>query len=62
MFQILSLDLDFEGAKNTHVLKVLISGYGGCLRFLTKVCHPDLDLATVTGLWYTHDPNFGSLT
>ena len=27
--------LDFEGAKNLHVLKVLIWGFGGCWRFLT---------------------------
>ena len=29
--------------------------------FLTGVWYLDLDLDMVTGIWYTHDPNFGSL-
>ena len=60
IFQILALYLDFGGAKNIHVLKNLIRGFRGCWRFLTRVGHlyPDLDM--VTGLWYTHVPNFGS--
>ena len=62
MLQILALYLDFGGAKNIHVLKVLIWGLGGRWRFLTGVWHQDLDLYMVTGLWYTHDPNFGSLS
>ena len=37
MFRILALYLDFEGAKNIHVLKVLILGFGGHWRFLTGV-------------------------
>ena len=62
MIQILALYLDFEGAKNIHVLWVLIWGFGGRWRFLTWVWHPDIDLDMVTGLWYTHIPNFGSLS
>ena len=54
--------LDFEGAKNIHVLKVLIWGFGGRWRFLTGVWHLYLDLDIVTGLWYTYDPNLGSLS
>ena len=61
IFLIMALYLDFEGAKNIHVLKVLIWGFGGPWRFLTGFWHLDLDLDMVTGLWYTHDPNFGSL-
>ena len=37
MVQIFALYLDFEGAKNIHVLKVLIWGFGGCWMFLTVV-------------------------
>ena len=36
--------------------------FGGHWRFLTGVWHPDIDLDMVTGLWYTLDPNFGSLS
>merc|ERR1711954_293590 len=43
MIQILALYLDFEGAKNIHVLQVLIWSFGGCWRFLTCVWHPDID-------------------
>ena len=50
MIQILALYLDFEGAKNIHVLKVLIWGFGGRWRILTGVWHLDLDLDMVTGL------------
>ena len=49
MFQILALYLDFEGAKNFHVLSVLIWGFGGGWRFLTGVWHLDLDFDMVTG-------------
>ena len=49
MIRILALYLDFEGAKNIHVLQVLIRGFGGCWRFLTGVWHPDIDLDMVTG-------------
>ena len=35
MIQILTLYLDFEGAKNIQVLKVLIWGFRGCWRVLT---------------------------
>ena len=62
MFQLLTLYLDFEGAKNIHVPKFLICDFGGCWRFLTKVWHLDIDLNKVTGLWYTHVPNFVSLS
>ena len=43
------------------VLKVLIWGFGGCCRFLTGICHFDLDFDMVAGLWYNHDPNFCSI-
>ena len=61
IFQILALYLDFEGAKNIHVLQVMIWSFGGCWRFLTGGLHPDIDLNMFTGLWFTHSPNFGSL-
>ena len=60
--RILALYLDFEGAKNIHVLKALIWGFVGCWRFLSGVLHPDIDLAMVTGLWFNHIPNFTSLS
>ena len=47
MIQILALYLDFEGAKNIHVLQVLIWGFGGCWRFLTGVYHLEIDLDMV---------------
>ena len=50
MIQILALYLDFEGANNIHLLEVLISGFGGCWRFLTGVWLLDLDLDMVIGL------------
>ena len=50
MIQIFALYLDFEGAKNIHVLEVLIRGFGGHSRFLTGGWHLDLDLNMVTGL------------
>ena len=61
-FKILGLYLDFESAKTTHVLQVSIWGFGGCWSFLTGVWHLDHDLDMITGLWYTHDPSFGSLS
>ena len=50
MIRILALYLDFEGAKNIHVLLVLILGFGGGWSFLTGVWHLDLDLDMITGL------------
>ena len=61
MIQNLALYLDFEGAKNIHVLKVLVSRFGGCWMFLTEVWYLDLGLVMVTGLWCIHGPNFVSL-
>ena len=55
MFQILALSLDFEGAKNIHILYVLIWAFGGGWRFLAGVCHLDLDLDMVTGFRYAND-------
>ena len=49
MIRILALYLDFEGAKNIHVLEVLIWGFEGRWRFLTGVWHLDLDLYMVSG-------------
>ena len=37
MFQILALYLDFEGAKNIHVIKALSLDFRVCWRFLTGV-------------------------
>ena len=62
MLHILYLYLDFQVAYNIYVLKVLIRYFGGCLRFLTGVWLMDLDLDMVTGLWYTNDPSFGSIS
>ena len=50
MFQIMALYLDFEGAKNIHVLNVLIWGFGGGWRFLTGIWHLDLGLDMVMSL------------
>ena len=58
----MALYLEIEGAKNIHVLNVLIWGFGGGWRFLTWVWHLDLNLDMVTGLCYTYIPNFGSLS
>ena len=44
------LDLDFKGAKNIHVIPVLIWDFGGCWRFLNWVWDLDLDWDIVTGL------------
>ena len=61
LIQILALYLNFEGAKNIHVLKILMRGFGGCWRFLTWVWYLGHHFDMVTSLWYTHDPKFGSL-
>ena len=50
MIQILALNLNFEGAKNIHVLHVLILGCGGRWRFLAGVWHLDFYLDMVIGL------------
>merc|ERR1711954_508930 len=44
LFKIMVVYLYFEGAKNIHVLEVLIWIFGGCWMFLTRVWHLDLDL------------------
>merc|ERR1711954_260374 len=44
-FQILALYLDFESARNIHVLEFLLLGFGGYWRLLTRILHLDLDLA-----------------
>ena len=62
MFQILTLYLNFEGAKNFHVLSVLIWGFSGGCGFLTWVWHLDIDFDMVSGLWFTHILIFGSLS
>ena len=62
LFQILALYLDSEVAKNIHVLQNLIWGSGRCWSFLTWVWHLDHHMDGVTGLRYTKDPNFGSLS
>ena len=42
MILIFALYIDFQGAKNIHVLKALILGFGQCWRFLSGVWHLDL--------------------
>ena len=46
----IGLYLDFEGAENIHVLKVLIWDFEGHLRFLTGIWHLDLEFDMVTDL------------
>ena len=58
MIRIFALYLDFEGAKNIHVLKVLILDYGECWRFLTQILHLDLDFDMVNDLLNTLALNF----
>ena len=53
MFQSLKLYLDFKGAKDIHVLQVLIWGFGRCWRFLTGVWGLDIYFDMVTSLQYT---------
>ena len=60
MIHILALYLDFENAKNIHVLIVLILAFGGGWRFLAGVWPLDLDLDMVSGLCYSSDLNFSS--
>ena len=43
IIRILALYLDSEGAKNIHVLLVLIWGFGGHWGFLTGTFHLDID-------------------
>ena len=62
MFHILAKYLYFEGSKNTNVLHVLILGFSGGWRFLTRVWHVDLDLNKFTDLGYHNIPNFSSLS
>ena len=50
MVPILDLYLEFEGAKNSNVLQVLIWGSGGYWRFLIGVWHLDLGLDMIIGL------------
>ena len=46
----LAIDLDFEGAKNIHVLKVLIWGFGGMLDIPDWGMEFYLNLNMLTGL------------
>ena len=50
IFRVLALYLYFEGAKNIHVLEILIWGFCGGWRFLTRIWRLDLDLEIVTRL------------
>ena len=59
--QILALYLYFEGAKNIHVLQVLILVFGGGLRFLTGVQHLDLDLNMVNSVYQLSPESFRAL-
>ena len=51
LIQILEIYVDLKGAKNTHILKVLIWRFWGHWGFLTGFWHHDIDLDRVTGLW-----------
>ena len=62
MIRILALYLNFEGAKNIHVLWVLIWDFEECWKILTGAWHLNLDLDIVTVLLCIHIPNFGSLS
>ena len=55
----MAFKIDFELEKNIHILQVLIWGFNVGWMFPTKVLHLDLDFDLVTGLWFTHIPNFG---
>ena len=50
MVQILALYLDFEDAKNIHVLEVLIWGFEQHWTFVAGIWHHDLDLDMVRNL------------
>ena len=62
IIQIWALYLDFEGTKTINVLEVLIWGFEGSRMFLTGVWYLYHDSDMATGLWYSHDPNFGPLS
>ena len=59
MIQILALYLNFEGAKNIHALHL---GLWRMVEVPDWGWRLDLYLDMITVLWYTHDPNFGSLS
>ena len=50
IFLIMALYLNFEGAKNIHVLQILIWSFQGCWMFMTGVWYLDLDFDMVTGI------------
>ena len=54
--------LDFEGAMNIQVLKILIWDFRGHWRVLTRGWQLNLDLDRVTGFWYSNVPNGCSLS
>ena len=60
IIQILALYLDFDCAKNIHVLWFLIWCFWGCRRFVTGVWPFYLDLDIITGVWYNYVLIFGS--
>ena len=61
MLQIVDVYLDFEDVQNIHVLWVLTLGLQGCWRFQTGVMDLYFNLYLLTGLWYTYNPNIGSV-
>ena len=58
MLRIVAVCIDFEVAKSIYVLYVLIRALRIPEVPLTWIWNLDLDLDTVTGLWYTLVPNF----
>ena len=58
MLRIVAVCIDFEVAKSIYVLYVLIRALRIPEVPLTGIWNLDLDLDTVTGLWYTLVPNF----
>ena len=62
IFQIIALYLDFEGARNIHVLSSPPWGLCRMLEVPDWVWHLDIALDMITGLCYTHSLPIGSLS
>ena len=62
IIQIFAFYIDVEGAKNIHVLDILIWDFSYWWRFLTGVWHLYCDLDIITSLWYTHIQILDSLS
>ena len=58
---ILAIKIDFAGAGNINILKLLNWAFGGCCRFLIEVYHFHHYMNKVHEILKTPDPNFISL-